>query len=158
MWCKDWNLYYEEKTSWVEKERIITIFSFSVWRFQKLSFWGSLTLYHTIPTLNALKEGGFGKHCWKVENADNIFSFSHSIFYSIKVRNHQRLICCLQMLSIWSRPKKLLFSMGLRVGTVLSQLRTFSPSFKKCRFSLQRFLSLVSFITNMEKTQILVFW
>ena len=36
----------------------------------------------------------------------SIFSFSHNVFFSIKDKYHfWCLICRLQMLSIWSRPK-----------------------------------------------------
>ena len=52
-----------------------------------------LTLYHTIPTFNDPKKDSFGKH-WEKEKmlVTNIFSFSRSLFYSIKERNHLILI------------------------------------------------------------------
>ena len=53
---------------------------------------GGLILYHTIPTFKDPKEEGFGKHSGgKGENTgkNSIFSFSHSVFYSIKERTRQ---------------------------------------------------------------------
>ena len=46
----------------------------------------------------------------------SIFSFSHSVFYSMKERNHHsKLVCRLQMLSIWLRPKFLSFGKNLKL-------------------------------------------
>ena len=49
-----------------------------------------LNLSHTIPTFNDPKEEGFGKRCGENEKmlVTSIFSFPHSVFYSIKERNH----------------------------------------------------------------------
>ena len=50
-----------------------------------------LTLYHTILTFYHPEEQGFGKHSLEREKmlVTSILSFSHSVFYSIKERNHQ---------------------------------------------------------------------
>ena len=50
----------------------------------------ALTLYHIVPTFNDPKEEGFGKQLGKNEKVlvTSIFSFSHSIFCSIKEKNH----------------------------------------------------------------------
>ena len=45
------------------------------------------TLYKSINTFNDPYEDGFGKHCGKKRKMLVIFSFSHSVFYSIKERN-----------------------------------------------------------------------
>ena len=66
-----------------------------------------------IPTqwhlLTRLREKHFETIVGKGEIAcTRNFSFSHNVFYSIKDRNYHFcyiLICCLQMLSIWSGPK-----------------------------------------------------
>ena len=68
------------------------------------------TLYHTIMIFKDPKEEGFGKHCRKMENAggNQHFLFIHPVFYSIQRERSsfwERLMCCLEMLSIWSHPK-----------------------------------------------------
>ena len=61
------------------------------WVYSKWTEVNKLVLFigfkHIIPAFNDPKEEGFGKHCGKML-VTSIFSFSHSVFYSIKERNH----------------------------------------------------------------------
>ena len=77
---------------------------------------GSLTLYQTIPTFNDPKEEGLGKHSGKRENAGNqhflLFPQCFQLDHKEKLSFWQCLICPLQMLSIWSCPKKCRLTRG----------------------------------------------
>ena len=68
-----------------------------------------LTLYHKIPTFNNPNEEGFGKLCGKRRKCWYrhflLFSQCFLLYHKEKSSFQQHLICCLQMLSIWSCPK-----------------------------------------------------